>query len=85
MTKDESSNANSITFTFMSEGSASFGVTGVEGSISAQQLLALAGWLEFEGKSLLAEERYARIQARMQEEQKSKIHVAEPGTVLPNR
>jgi len=52
-------------------------------NVTPLQLLALASFLEFEGKSNLSMQRAAQLQAQMQKEQMGKIAIPKPNTKLP--
>jgi hypothetical protein len=69
-----------ITITFKNTGSADFDVV-IDGTIISNQLLALAGWFEFQGKQMLADMHLAyRIKQEQEEENRRKIAV--PGGVV---
>lgn len=72
---------NSIRFDFESFASVNF-IVHTKGKIVPLQLLAVAHWLEFEGKNALANQK--AMAAQMAAEQKSQIQRPEPGIVLPS-
>ena len=51
-------------------------------NVTPLQLLALAQFLDFEGKASLAVQRNAQMQQQIQMEQNKRIAVPEPGQVL---
>jgi hypothetical protein len=50
-------------------------------NVTAFQILAMAHFMEFEGKNTLAVQRAAQMQAQMQQEQMQKIAVPKPGQI----
>lgn len=54
-------------------------------NVTAFQLLAMAGLMEFEGKNTLAVQRAAQMQAEMQRSQMGKIAVPQPGQIIKGK
>ena len=66
-----------LIITFKSRNSAEFGIE-IRGDIIANQLLALAGWFEFQGKQMMADQHLAyKIYL---EEQKEKNKIVTPSS-----